>query len=459
MKEMTVEQMALINIMAYYDIKYKEGVSLEKHIRDIKKDPKRWDNLTKSEPAIALKDKAEKVLNAIMNDEILSKFYVLATNQSAETEKGPLDICLVNNEDKTAIFLYRGTGDREWLDNAEGFLRESSKMQKEALGFYNDVISKNKLVEKGYAIDVTGHSKGGNKAQYITIKSPYVRQCFSFEGQGFSNEFLEQNKEKIKRNEHKITNYASSVDYVHPLGNNIAGNTKWYVANRPHENIFQLSNYSGVANCLLAHSPSSYIHFDHNDRMHMNKSTKQSQISSDLQEICLRMMQAPKSEKAVYFKTIMASFQMMKKVEPLANIEMPTKQEFINGLKETMDFIRENGGSKLVLHLMTAGPVKISKDIDYLINRNKEELGEIHDFIPRDEVVKLSKGDVCIYQKKENNLCFIGFQQDGNMIGRLSKYEKNISETKKDLREYNENVKSAESPSIKKRYNGIEIGE
>ena len=160
MREMTVEQMALINIMAYYDIKYKEGVSLAEHIQDIKKDPKRWDNLTKSEPAIALKDKAGKVLNAIMNDDNLSKFYVLATNQSAENEKGPVDICLVNYEDKTAIFLYRGTGDREWLDNAEGFLRESSKMQKEALGFYNDVISKNKLVERGYAIDVTGHSKG-----------------------------------------------------------------------------------------------------------------------------------------------------------------------------------------------------------------------------------------------------------------------------------------------------------
>ena len=71
---------------------------------------------------------------------------------------------------------------------------------------------------------------------------------------------------------------------------------------------------------------------------------------------------------------------------------------------------------------------------------------------------RLSKGDVCIYQKKENNQSFIGFQQDGNMIGRLSKYAKSISETKKDLSRYNENAKSVEPPSLK-RDNGLEIGD
>ena len=43
-------------------------------------------------------------------------------------------------------------------------------------------------------IIVTGHSKGGNKAQYVTINSKYndlIDKCFSFDGQGMSPEAIE----------------------------------------------------------------------------------------------------------------------------------------------------------------------------------------------------------------------------------------------------------------------------
>ena len=39
-------------------------------------------------------------------------------------------------------------------------------------------------------LTVTGHSKGANKAMYTTIMCNNVTRCVSFDGQGFSKEFL-----------------------------------------------------------------------------------------------------------------------------------------------------------------------------------------------------------------------------------------------------------------------------
>ena len=53
------------------------------------------------------------------------------------------------------------------------------------------VYIKNLPKEYGNNITVTGHFKGGNKAQYVTIVTDRIGRCVSFDGQGFSKEFLE----------------------------------------------------------------------------------------------------------------------------------------------------------------------------------------------------------------------------------------------------------------------------
>lgn len=45
----------------------------------------------------------------------------------------------------------------------------------------------------GNDLTVSGHSKGGNKAQYVTIVTDRVERCLSQDGQGFSPEFLKKN--------------------------------------------------------------------------------------------------------------------------------------------------------------------------------------------------------------------------------------------------------------------------
>lgn len=41
------------------------------------------------------------------------------------------------------------------------------------------------VLESYDSITVTGHSKGGNKAQYVTVLSDKVDRCISMDGQGF----------------------------------------------------------------------------------------------------------------------------------------------------------------------------------------------------------------------------------------------------------------------------------
>ena len=49
------------------------------------------------------------------------------------------------------------------------------------------------------SITVAGHSKGGNKAQYVTVLSDKVDRCISMDGQGFSQEFIDKYYAEIQK--------------------------------------------------------------------------------------------------------------------------------------------------------------------------------------------------------------------------------------------------------------------
>ena len=90
-----------------------------------------------------------------------------------------------NIEDVVAVF--RGTsGGNEWKDDLMMANAVSSEIMDDAA-----IYIKNLPKEYGNNITVTGHSKGGNKAQYVTIVTDRIGRCVSFDGQGFSKEFLE----------------------------------------------------------------------------------------------------------------------------------------------------------------------------------------------------------------------------------------------------------------------------
>ncbi len=172
--------------------------------------------------------------------------------------------CTFTNNSGGVYVLFRGTGDGEWLDNGEGLSgipRENTyitydkggapiarnvikndfatQSQTEALNRFNYLAAKNGW-GKDTPITVSGHSKGGNKAQFITMHSDIVDECYSFDGQGFSPEAIAQFKErsgsKHEERRRKISSISADDDYVSVLGLPIA----------PEEQIYYLESYYGL---------------------------------------------------------------------------------------------------------------------------------------------------------------------------------------------------------------------
>ncbi|AZK48624.1 Mbeg1-like protein [Paenibacillus lentus] len=112
--------------------------------------------------------------------------------------------------DGEATVVFRGTGgDFEWFDNGQGGYLADTPQQIAALEYIESLEYDN--------ITVTGHSKGGNKTQYVAILSDKVKKAVSFDGQGFSREFLDKYKDRIEANAHKITSISAKEDFVNCL--------------------------------------------------------------------------------------------------------------------------------------------------------------------------------------------------------------------------------------------------
>ncbi len=136
-------------------------------------------------------------------------------------------VCYTGPKDEDPVVAFRGTGGTKdaWSDNFEGAFCEDTDIQKTAGDFlkhecalYDDIV-------------VTGHSKGGNLAQYVTVKNQdKISACVSFDGQGFSDEFIKENDDAVKLASPKICSISAYNDFVNILLTGIAG-TYLYVAN------------------------------------------------------------------------------------------------------------------------------------------------------------------------------------------------------------------------------------
>jgi len=153
----------------------------------------------------------------IVLEKILSKPRLIdlrIKNVDEYYKNGMKYVCLVDQENN-AIVVFRGTATtEEWEDNGQGAYEYETKEQVDALNFINSLDYKK--------ITVTGHSKGGNKAQYTAVLSPKVTQCISINGQGFSNEFINRYSGEITRNKGKIISINAKYDYVSCLFNYIS---------------------------------------------------------------------------------------------------------------------------------------------------------------------------------------------------------------------------------------------
>ncbi len=152
-----------------------------------------------------------QILQIIQSDPDLMKLRIKhSIDEYSSTPEGGMRVACFIDDDNDATVAFNGTGGPlEWHDNGLGVYSSDTQQQIKALDYINQ------LVDIGYNhITVTGHSKGGNKAQYVALLSEHVDRCVSFEGQGFSREFFDKYQEQIARNAYKITSIADAWDYV-----------------------------------------------------------------------------------------------------------------------------------------------------------------------------------------------------------------------------------------------------
>ena len=144
---------------------------------------------------------------------------------------GGYSAIFVNENTGDAVVAFRGTAGDEWKDNFTGGGRTdcpdgvSTAQQQNALDWYQDQYKE--LGLEKYEITVTGHSKGGNKAKYITIMDDTIDNCVSFDGQGFSDEFVAKYADRIAERQSYIENHNVDYDYVNFLLNDV-GETTYY---------------------------------------------------------------------------------------------------------------------------------------------------------------------------------------------------------------------------------------
>lgn len=133
--------------------------------------------------------------------------------------------------DVNVIIRGSATG-KDWHDNGEGAYVSDSGFQKTAAAYVEGLPD-----SYGNSITISGHSKGGNLAQYATIVTDRIDRCVSIDGQGFSPEFLEKYKDEIARKRKDIVSISASKDVVNALLFPIAG-TQIYISTEKQDDFF-----------------------------------------------------------------------------------------------------------------------------------------------------------------------------------------------------------------------------
>lgn len=169
-------------------------------------------------------DQILDVCEKIARDEALCEMTIAYADR---TPGGADRLIFVSETEEQAVIALEGTmGAEEWRDDARGAGptttddKVSTQHQMDDLAWFQGKEVQDILGDYDH-VTISGHSKGGNKAKYITVMDDRVDECISFDGQGFSDEFMEKYEAEIRKNQGKITNYNNANDYVSILLNDI----------------------------------------------------------------------------------------------------------------------------------------------------------------------------------------------------------------------------------------------
>ncbi len=207
-----------------------------------------------------------EILGAAKKNMHLRNIIIQEVHYESDGAGGGRSVFLYDPAYNEAIVAFKGTqSDAEWIDNVSGLYEVPTAFQKNALDWFRS------LELKGYdTITVTGHSKGGNKAKFITIMEDCVDNCYSFDGQGFSDEFMQKYSFKIIKNRNKILNIIEESDFVNILLNDV-GKKQFYLG----------TNF-GRLGFAENHCANAILFFDEDGEMSLWKAGGQDKKMSDL---------------------------------------------------------------------------------------------------------------------------------------------------------------------------------
>lgn len=165
-------------------------------------------------------------LNLPDNEEVGKLMLTSFSEDMDRKYRGAYAATFVSPDGGEVYVVFRGTGSGRWYDNGDALSTAVSDYQRIALKYFEDSLNELGLADSAKLV-VTGHSKGGNLAQFVTLRSKKgenVSLCISFDGQGFSPEFLSSigypslalNK-RIK----KMYSVCGDNDYVNVLGKKV----------------------------------------------------------------------------------------------------------------------------------------------------------------------------------------------------------------------------------------------
>lgn len=158
----------------------------------------------------------KKILNVMKNRDRLLDIVIADTYMDEDFGGGGgLAALMLSKKNHEAVVAFRGTATREWVDDFAGANRADTLQQLNALEWYHAIYRKHHMDQ--YYVTLVGHSKGGNKAKYITILDDTPDRCYSIDGQGFSDAFFAAYGERILLRQDRIENHSIDYDSINAL--------------------------------------------------------------------------------------------------------------------------------------------------------------------------------------------------------------------------------------------------
>lgn len=213
--------------------------------------------------------------------------------------------CIFTDPSGVHYVSYCGTADGEWLDNAKGMYMKSTPQQERAAAYFDDMAVRYGWTSEDQII-ITGHSKGGNKAQYTTLMAEHaalIDSCYSMDGQGFSPEAVQAFREKYGDDQYeailrKMHSLCGENDYVNPFGITII----------PEENRMYIETPVGPYDLIGFHEVKQYFLEDAESGTYageINPLTGRGDVSRLAEDLSCNIMMFPPEERAAIAMTIM----------------------------------------------------------------------------------------------------------------------------------------------------------